>query len=80
MLIDLLWSRKIDPGKVFDLSLPLDQVAEAAARWTSSARSRRCCALDCGDIENTAANHSLLNTCVAVWSPTDCLAQLETQA
>jgi threonine dehydrogenase-like Zn-dependent dehydrogenase len=27
-LIDLVWSRKIDPGKVFDLTLPLDQVAE----------------------------------------------------
>jgi threonine dehydrogenase-like Zn-dependent dehydrogenase len=28
-LIDLIWSRRIDPGKVFDLTLPLDQVAEA---------------------------------------------------
>ena len=28
-LIDLVWNRKIDPGKVFDLTLPLDQVAEA---------------------------------------------------
>lgn len=27
-LIELVWSRKIDPGKVFDLELPLDQVAE----------------------------------------------------
>jgi threonine dehydrogenase-like Zn-dependent dehydrogenase len=27
-LIDLVWDRKIDPGKVFDLTLPLDQVAE----------------------------------------------------
>jgi threonine dehydrogenase-like Zn-dependent dehydrogenase len=27
-LIDLVWNRKIDPGKVFDLILPLDQVAE----------------------------------------------------
>jgi threonine dehydrogenase-like Zn-dependent dehydrogenase len=27
-LIDLVWNGKIDPGKVFDLSLPLDQVAE----------------------------------------------------
>jgi len=27
-LIDLAWNRKIDPGKVFDLTLPLDQVAE----------------------------------------------------
>ncbi|TXI78634.1 MAG: IMP dehydrogenase [Flavobacteriales bacterium] len=27
-LIDLVWNGKIDPGKVFDLELPLDQVAE----------------------------------------------------
>src|SRR5215216_2153265 len=27
-LIDLIWNRKIDPGKVFDLSLPLEEVAE----------------------------------------------------
>ncbi len=28
-LVDLVWNRKIHPGKVFDLTLPLDQVAEA---------------------------------------------------
>jgi len=28
MLIELVLKRKIDPGKVFDLTLPLDQVAE----------------------------------------------------
>src|SRR2546429_7011529 len=28
-LIDLVWKGKITPGKVFDLTLPLDQVAEA---------------------------------------------------
>ena len=27
-LIDLVWSGKINPGKVFDLTLALDQVAE----------------------------------------------------
>jgi threonine dehydrogenase-like Zn-dependent dehydrogenase len=27
-LIDLIWSRKIEPGKVFDLELPLDEAAE----------------------------------------------------
>jgi threonine dehydrogenase-like Zn-dependent dehydrogenase len=26
--IDLIWNRRIDPGKVFDLSLPLEQAAE----------------------------------------------------
>ncbi|MET9762232.1 zinc-dependent alcohol dehydrogenase family protein [Streptomyces sp. NPDC006372] len=28
-LIDLIWQRKISPGKVFDLTLPLDEAAEA---------------------------------------------------
>jgi threonine dehydrogenase-like Zn-dependent dehydrogenase len=27
-LIDLVWNKKINPGKVFDLTLPLEQVAE----------------------------------------------------
>jgi threonine dehydrogenase-like Zn-dependent dehydrogenase len=27
-LIDLIWNRSINPGKVFDLTLPLDEVAE----------------------------------------------------
>ena len=27
-LIELIWNRTIDPGKVLDLTLPLDQVAE----------------------------------------------------
>jgi threonine dehydrogenase-like Zn-dependent dehydrogenase len=27
-LIDLIWRRQIEPGKVFDLTLPLDQAAE----------------------------------------------------
>ena len=27
-LIDLIWTRRIDPGKVFDLTLPLDDAAE----------------------------------------------------
>jgi threonine dehydrogenase-like Zn-dependent dehydrogenase len=30
-LIDMVWQRQIDPGKVFDLVLPLDEVAEAYA-------------------------------------------------
>ena len=28
-LIAQVWDGRIDPGKVFDLTLPLDQVAEA---------------------------------------------------
>jgi threonine dehydrogenase-like Zn-dependent dehydrogenase len=27
-LIDLIWNRKINPGKVFDLELPIDRAAE----------------------------------------------------
>ena len=27
-LVDLIWKRAIDPGKVFDLTLPLEEVAE----------------------------------------------------
>ena len=27
-MIELVWNGKINPGKVFDLTLPLDQVAE----------------------------------------------------
>ena len=27
-LIELVWNRKINPGRVFDLTLPLDQIAE----------------------------------------------------
>ncbi len=30
-LIDLIWNGKIEPGKVFDLTLPLEQVAEGYA-------------------------------------------------
>jgi threonine dehydrogenase-like Zn-dependent dehydrogenase len=27
-LIDLVWNRTLEPGRVFDLTLPLDRVAE----------------------------------------------------
>ena len=30
-LIQLIWDRKIDPGKVFDLTLPLEKAAEGYA-------------------------------------------------
>jgi threonine dehydrogenase-like Zn-dependent dehydrogenase len=36
-LIELVWNRKINPGKVFDLTLHRDTV-----RWTSAVRSNRC--------------------------------------
>lgn len=28
-LLDLVWTRQINPGRVFDLDLPLSEVAEA---------------------------------------------------
>ena len=30
-LIDRIWNRQINPGRVFDLTLPLDQAADAYA-------------------------------------------------
>ena len=30
-LIDLIWNRQIDPGKVFDLELPLAEAADGYA-------------------------------------------------
>lgn len=48
-LIDLVWSGKINPGKVFDLTLPLDQVAEGyRAIDERRGPSRPCCAPDGG--------------------------------
>src|SRR4051794_15350086 len=38
-LIELIWNRRIAPGKVFDLTLPLDQAAEGTPPWTSDAPS-----------------------------------------
>ncbi|MGZ4627446.1 DUF2255 family protein [Oryzihumus sp.] len=35
-----------EPGRVFDLTLTLEQLAEGMPRWTSAGRSRRCCAPD----------------------------------
>jgi threonine dehydrogenase-like Zn-dependent dehydrogenase len=43
-LIKLICNQTIDPGKVFDLTLPLGEAAEGYARWTSAVPSRLCCA------------------------------------
>jgi hypothetical protein len=43
-LIELVLNGKIEPDKVFDLTLPLDGVAKATAQWTNAGRSRRFCA------------------------------------
>jgi hypothetical protein len=44
-LIDLIWNRQIDPGKVFDPELPR-RPPRATTRWINGARSRRSCALN----------------------------------
>jgi threonine dehydrogenase-like Zn-dependent dehydrogenase len=43
-LIGLVWNRKINPGKVFDLTLPLNQVAEGYRAMDEAARLRHSCA------------------------------------
>ena len=40
-LIDLIWNRRIDPGKVFDLELPLDQAADGYQAMDSAGRRSR---------------------------------------
>jgi hypothetical protein len=42
-LIDLIGNRQIDPGKVFDLTLPLDEPPRVTRPWTSAAPSRSNC-------------------------------------
>ena len=41
-LIDLIWTRRIDPGKVFDLELPLEQAAEGYQAMDPVEQSRSC--------------------------------------
>ena len=46
-LLDLVWKRQIDPGKVFDLTLPAVRGGRGATGpWTSDAPSRCCCSPD----------------------------------
>ena len=42
-LIELTLNGKIRPGKVFDLTLPLEKWRKAIVRWTSVARSKHFC-------------------------------------
>ena len=42
--MDLVLERRINPGKVFDLSCRSPTSPRATARWTSAAPSRCCCA------------------------------------
>ncbi len=39
-VIKLIWDRKIDPGKVFGLTLALQHAAEVTRRWTNAAPPR----------------------------------------
>ena len=41
-LIDLVWTGQLDPSRVSDLTLPLDQVAEAY-RAMDEGRASKCC-------------------------------------
>lgn len=45
-LIQLIWDRKINPGKVFDLTPPLEDAAKATGLWISGAPSRSCSSRD----------------------------------
>jgi hypothetical protein len=59
-LIDLVWKGTIDPGKVFDLTLPLDRPERATAPWTNDVRSRPCSAHKFAqEIHQTAATLDL---------------------
>ena len=42
-LIDLIWNRKINPGKVFDLTLRSSRSPRGIARWPTAGPSRCCC-------------------------------------
>lgn len=53
-LLDLIGNRTIDPGKVFDLTLPLDQAAEGYGRPSigigrERTLDRSCCQLRCSN-------------------------------
>ena len=41
-LINRVWTQQIDPGKVFDLTLPSIRSPRVTRPWTSAAPSRRC--------------------------------------
>ena len=42
-LIDLVWKGKINPGKVFDLTLPLEEVAAGYRAMDERRAIKRCC-------------------------------------
>jgi hypothetical protein len=48
-LIDLIWTRQIDPGKVFDLRLPLDE-AQAGHEAMDQRTATKCCCIRSGRI------------------------------
>jgi len=41
-LVQLIWDRAIEPGKVFDLTLPWTEPPRVTARWTSAPPPRSC--------------------------------------
>ncbi len=48
-LVELIWNRQIDPGKVFDLNCRSRRPPPATRRWTSGERSRCSCTHDPDD-------------------------------
>jgi threonine dehydrogenase-like Zn-dependent dehydrogenase len=42
-LVELIWNRRIDPGRVFDWSCRWRRLPRATGPWTSVAPSRPCC-------------------------------------
>ena len=61
-LMDRVWAGKIQPGRVFDLELPLEQAADGTRRWTSDAPSRSSFARD-RDQRDRGAPPGLLPDC-----------------
>ena len=53
-LIDLIFDRQMDPGKVFDLQLPLDQVGGGDRAMDGDGPSRRC-----GGPRSTPVSHGV---------------------
>jgi threonine dehydrogenase-like Zn-dependent dehydrogenase len=61
-LVDLIWNREIDPGKVFDLTLPLEEVAGVprhgrAPRHQGAALALRCASRCPGGMTPRGGNH-----------------------
>jgi hypothetical protein len=66
-LLDRVWNREIDPGKVFDLELPSSRSPKVTAPWTSAAPSRCCCVREC--LEYPPAREKSVQPKTSTWRP-----------